>query len=252
MLLTVNQDPALHDLSQFSVRDSVACDAELRKLGAGAGSMEEVASRIVRYFYANLIDGDTGRPACALVRLYRTVPFRDLNVMLRGFARGLLGPSSPDPAMKCLTLLGTAGEKPSWNSRKLSLNHQAIPLPSEEVVSQSPMIAQLVSQLGLDVSEVLAPTSGLIADVENRIYNVFYVAEAKGSPYVPAQQEFVVRHRIRSVLGLGGLLAPGDLYAVILFSKQPISKEIAALFRPLTLSVRAALLPFMDSEVLSN
>ena len=35
--------------------------------------------------------------------------------------------------------------------------HQAIPLPSPEVVDQLPMVAQLISQLGLELTSVVRP-----------------------------------------------------------------------------------------------
>jgi len=49
---------------------------------------------------------------------------------------------------------------------------------------------------------------------------------------------------IRSVIGFGGMLPSGNLFAVILFTKVPIPRETADLFRPLALSVKLAILPF--------
>jgi hypothetical protein len=45
-------------------------------------------------------------------------------------------------------------------------------------------------------------------------------------------------------LGFGGMLPSGNLFVVILFSKVYIPRETADMFRPLSLSVRLAVLPF--------
>ena len=151
--------------------------------------------------------------------------------------------------MKCLTLLGTAGELPAWNSRATSLGHKALPLASEESVARSPMIAQLITQFGLAIGTLITPAADVILDAEQHTYNVFHVPEAAGSPYIPAQQEFVRPYGVRSVLGFGGLLPSGDLFATILFAKQPIPRATADMFRTLALNVKVAILPFAGGRV---
>jgi hypothetical protein len=59
----------------------------------------------------------------------------------------------------------------------------------------------------------------------------------------------VIPHGIRSVLGFGGVLPSGDLFAMILFSRVRIPREIAELFKTLSLNVKVALLPFVDRRV---
>src|SRR5262249_11030000 len=89
----------------------------------------------------------------------------------------------------------------------------------------------------------------LLVDWEQRTFNVFHVAEAVGSPHIPAQAEFVIPHGVRSVLGFGGMLPSRDLFAVILFSRTPIPRGTAALFRPLALCVQLPLMPFVNGPV---
>jgi hypothetical protein len=227
--------------------DMVACSAALRRMGNGAHSMEEVSERIVEYLYEPL-SGVLGREnPFALVRLFKTHPYGELDEELQSFARRLLG-REPQPSTKCLTLLATAGAKPEWCSRTLSLGHQAIPLVSEEGFTRIPMIANLVHQFGLQLSQVLDPDPSLLAGLSRQAFNVFHVAEALGSPNIPAQREFVVPEGIRSCLGFGGTLPHGDLFAVIMFSRMPISANSASMFKSLSLSVRLALLPF-ESKV---
>lgn len=243
-----DSNPASYDLGAFSLTDMTRCGIALRRIGAGASSMEEVAERTARYLFERLREPAGGGPACALVRLFVTMPFEELTKAQQEFAVTVLG-RQPEYGMKCLTLLASAGVEEAWNSRHRSVGHKALPLSSEESVARSPMIAQLIQQLGVEVSSLLASDSRLIIEMEQHTFNVFYVPDAKDSPYIPAQQDFVVPYGIRSVLGFGGVLPSGELYAMILFSRVSIPREIAELFRTLSLNVKVALLPFVDRQV---
>lgn len=234
----------MYDVITFPLRDLTACSAALRKMDAGAATMEDAAQAIVFHLYEELRDGRHNGRVCALVRFFVTRPYARLDAELQVCARQSLGGEPESPNMKCLTLMGTAGTRPEWNDRRASVSHRAIPLAGEAMVQRSPMIAQLVSQLGVEVRTLLDPDPGLLVDVEQKSYNVFHVAEARGSPHVPAQESFVLPHGIRSVIGFGGLFSSGNLYAVILFTTVPIPRETADLFRPLALSVKLAVMPF--------
>src|SRR5262249_3032146 len=233
----------------FSLRDMTDCSSALRKMGDTADTMEAVAEKTVRYLYENIDDGKGDR-ACALVRLFKTHRIDELDAELREFALAQLGDYPGTPDMKCLVLLGTAGAKPQWNHREQSAGHRAIPLPSPEFVRAFPMISMLFKQFGVEVHELLKPEPGLIMDMAQTSFNVFYVPHAAGSPYVPAQTDFVRPFAIQSVLGFGGVLPGGDLFAVILFSKIHIPRETAELIKPLALSVKVALLSTSGSKLL--
>ena len=234
----------MSDLTTFTQADADQLGAGLAALGEGAGSMEEVATRVVQHLNENLLDRASGSKSCALVRLYKTHAYKDLDPELRGFAQGILGHAPESEDMKCLTLLGTVGEKTEWNSRSSSCGHKAIPLAGESFVARIPMISRLVSQFGLDVNAVIRPDPSLLVDLERKQYNAFHVPEAVGSPYIPAQKDFVIPHGVRSVLGFGGMLATGDLFAVILFAKVHIPRETSDVFKPLAVSVKDAIQPF--------
>lgn len=229
------------DLDRFSIGDVLACSEALKAGTAAAQSMEEIATRSTSFLYQAMVDR-RGERACALVRFYTTLPYAALDLLLRAQVRVSLGDLPPSPDMKCLTLLGTAGDESAWNSRKTSVGHQVIPLPNPEIVRASPMISQLMQQFGLDLGAFLTddPTFTLTS---KRTYNVFYVPDARASPFVPAQSTFVIPYRIRSAVGFGGLLPSGNLFAIVLFTKIPVSREVAELFRSLALTVRGLLLP---------
>jgi len=237
----------MYSLASFSISDMTECASELRKLGAGATSAQDVAQRIASYLYQQLGNDQTGRQDCVLVRCFLTRPYGALDPQSQDCARRALacGPGSLD--MKCLTLFGTAGERPEWNERHRSRRYRSIPLGDKQVVSQFPMVSQLLQQLGVDLTSKTQPKSDLPVDQTEHTLDVFHVPEAKGSPFLPAQEEFVIPFGIESVLGFGGVLPSKEFFTVILFSKQKISRETAELFKPLAKSVTLALLPFDGS-----
>ena len=239
----------MYDLRSFDQTGVTECGNTLRTTASGASSMEEAANRIVRHLYDNLTDPQTNARSCALVRFYKTHPYGQLDAGLQEFARGILGGTAPSPATNCLTMLATAGDEPAWNSRANSNGHRAIPLASEEMVGQIPMISRLLSQFGLEVSSVMRTDPARAGAMEQRTYGTFYVAEALGSEYIPAQAEFVQPFGIRSVVAFGGVLGSGELFAVIMFSKVPIPQQTADNLKELAPAVKEAVRPFVGGQV---
>ncbi|HEX8245966.1 MAG TPA: hypothetical protein VF541_20800 [Longimicrobium sp.] len=236
------------ELTEFDLAAMLRCSQGLRQAAQGAGSMEEAARSVCRFLYDELGDGNGGR-ACVLARFYRTHPYGALPPDLQRFAKrafGMVAISPPEPGMKCLTLLATVGDAPEWNDRRASVGHQAIPLPSPHVVERAPMIAQLIREFGMELSDVVRPSNDVVRALGGKSYGVFHVENAAGSPYIPAQEGFVDRYGIRSVVGFGGLLPSGDLFGVILFTRVHVPIEAADRFRPLALELKTCLIPFGD------
>jgi hypothetical protein len=246
------RSPLVFDLGNFSLRDMAECSAALRTIGEGASCMEDVARRLVRYVYDQMGRVHAQERGCTLVRFFKTHPFGELDPALQSFALRAAGNVPLDPAVKCLVLLATVGDRPEWNARESSVGHQAIPLSSEQLVRRFPMISQLVGQLGMPIGAVVELNHRVLLDLERKTFNVFYVPQAKGSPYVPAQAEFVEPAGIQSVLGFGGMLPTGDMFALLLFSKVAIPRSTAELFQPLALSVKLAILPFAEGPVFAG
>ena len=233
------------ETSTLSINDITEVGEHFHHVASTASTMEECAGEIVRYLYGNVVDSKGAR-ACALVRCFKTHPLAELPFDIR---QAVADADSLTPGTKCLTLLATAGDEPAWNSRRTSASHQAIPLTSRNIIARSPMIAQLIRQFGIDVSDVINPRPGLILDLHERTYNVFYVDNAHGSTHIPAQQQFVIPYRIKSVIGFGGMLASGDLFAVILFAKVEVPRQKAELFQALAVSVKTAFMRFAWGNV---
>lgn len=247
-------DPVF-DLEHLTSADTAAIERDLRTLGSGAKYRQAVAERIVSYFYEGFrvpADGgddsapNAGEPACVLVRCFQTCPYARLPLEYQYAADDMFANVVSRPDMRCLALLATRGTKLVWNEVATSINHQSIPLPSVEVVKRAPMIARLLEQIGVSLERVVMPpdSPGFLVDQASGSFNVFHIERALGSPFIPAQAEFVEPYDVQSVLGIGGLLSDGELFAVLLFTRVPVSRQVAELFLSLADSVKSALLPF--------
>jgi hypothetical protein len=237
-------DPMPYVLSRFGFNDMMDCRARLRDLLADdPATFEDAAERAVEFFHREFVDED-GQPACALVRFFKTHPYGDLSEDLQAIVREAAPEAASIPELRCLTLLATRGDDPRWNQRQDSRGHRVIPLMNVEMVQQAPMIAQLITQLGIPIAEVVRPSRTLLLEAAQTNYNVFYVARALGSPHIVAQEDFVIPYGIASVLGFGGLLSSGDLFAMILFSRVAIPPEVAHQFGVVGLNLKIAVLPF--------
>lgn len=236
------------DLARFTLGDLVECAAAVRGVVPKEPTMQGAAQAVVRFLYDSF-GGETDRAQLPLVRLYKTHPLSTLPADARAFAQSA-GAGTLEPDTRCLALLATVGVEEAWNDTAMSQDHRAIPLPGTATIEQSPMIAALVRQLGLDPDQLVAPTPEIMVHAEQHTFNVFHVEDAASSEYVPAKG-FVERYGISSVLGFGGVLPPGDLFATILFSRVPIPRDVAELFAPVALSVKLTLLPFVGERVFS-
>ncbi|MDQ2668972.1 MAG: hypothetical protein M3Z05_23685 [Gemmatimonadota bacterium] len=230
------------DITNFTVGGMLRAGIAVRRLLRGAQSLEEAADRIVRFLYDNCIDPQRGSRTTVLVRFYKTHQYGALPAELQLFAdRALDNDEAPKPEMRCLTLLATVGDQPDWMSRRASRSHQVIPLPSADIVRRAPMIAGLIEELGFDIESVVLGNTPAERPGDAKTYDVFHVKEAFGNPSIPAQDEFVVPYGVTSVLGFGGLLRSGELFAIILFARAPIPEASASRFRAIALDVRSAL-----------
>ncbi|WP_414581321.1 sensor histidine kinase [Scytonema sp. PCC 10023] len=242
----------MFDLQKMTLRDMSECGLAIRHLSDKANSMEDVSRIIIEYLYNDIIDIKNGEKTCVLVRFFKTHSYGELPLDLQEDARLRLGNITVPDSLKCLTLLASAGEVAEWNSRHKSVEHKAIPLKSEEAIARIPMISQLIQQLGLNPGTVVQPDPNLITDLEQRMYNVFYVPDALGSPYIPSQSSFVIPFKVKSVVGFGGLLPSGNMFAVLMFLKVAISRTTVDLLRPLALNVKMAILPFDSGRIFST
>lgn len=239
----------MYDLTKFTLEDMTRCGDALQQFGLKARNLEELANLMVHYFYDTLTDKQTGERSCVLVRFFMTYPYASLDPELRQLANEILVGQPVRQGMTCLIQLATVGIRPEWNSTKLSKEHRVIPLVSEHTVEQIPMISQMIYQLGIDISNVLNPGPELIVELGSKVFNIFHVPDALGSPYIPAQDKFVIPFGITSVLGFGSILPTGNLLSLIIFSRTGIPRETANMFKNVALHVRLAVLPFVTEKI---
>lgn len=238
----------MHEPETLKDLDIMSAGAAVRSFGKQSKTLEELAGRITRYLYT------TEQSAAVLVRFFYTLRYNQLEPSLQEKVVETLG-YKPDETDKCLTLLGTAGEKDEWQHRRRSRHHQAIPLLSPEMVLQLPMISRLLTQVGVEISTLFRGDLGrdkLFLDPEKWDYNVFYVPEARSSPYIPAQDDFVIPNNIRSVVGFGSSLPTGEVYVVIMFFRVHVPHTLAYAFHTLALSTTIAVLSVPADEIFAT
>jgi hypothetical protein len=216
--------------------------------GSSAPCMETAAQAVVRAFQTTLWDTRTDTSACGLVRCYITQRYDRLPPQLQRIANQRLA-YADRTAIKYLVLLATTGDRPEWNDRTRSVAHQLIPLSSAEMIHQSPMIARMIKQFGFKMDALISANALELSMITNRTHNIFYVPEAAGSAYIPAQQEFVHAYGIQSVVGMGGILPYGHMFAVILFTKVTIPESVTKLFATLATDIKAVLASYGDKMI---
>jgi hypothetical protein len=242
----------MYDLATFSITDMVKLGKELRNMGRDTTNMEEASNNIIQHLFNQLADKETGEKSCVLARFFKTHNFENLGTDLQEFASAILPEVSALNDCKCFTLLSTAGIEDDWNFRRKSNGHQAIPLPSPEVVEKIPMMRNMLKQMGLDVNTVLHPDPRLLSDLSQTTFNVFYVPAAVDSPFIPTQEVFIKPYGVKSVIGFGAVLPSGDIFVIILFSRTSIPQQTVDLFKPLALNVKMAVLPFVKAVFAPN
>jgi hypothetical protein len=234
--------------SGLLAQDAAAVDpmlAELRSATRNGSSLQAAAQQLMNRFLQQF------EGSVALGRIYATVPYNVLPQRDRAFVRaaaeqkGMLALLQDDT--RVLSLLATAGAEPAWRDRYASKGHLGIPLLSEHFVSEIPMIAGLIAQLGSSVrwfAKVAAPAG------RNDNFGVFtesfFVADAgaardsTGRLLIPAQ-DFVRSYNIRAVCGVGGEFpSSGMILVCIFFSNETLPHTPKWLLRvPLMLATGA-------------
>jgi hypothetical protein len=214
--------------SAASFDDVSRLELAIAKAVESAETLDAAAQAAVETLYAEV------KEAAPLLRLYLTVPYGDLPGDLQAFARQVAGDAADQlqSTTPCLTLSGTCGAAPSWNDRRTSEGHRAIPLLSAEQVGGIPMIASLLNQVGLDID--LPPERSLEQLVERTtpLSSMFFVpdaatsVDAQGRKIIPAQ-DFVSEHGVHTVFGLSSAyLGTPTLVVLIAFTNESLDKEV--------------------------
>ena len=230
---------AISEAPQFVLPDVVDLTRGVRDVAVRRPSMADAAQAIVEFLRDEL---DRPEVQTTLIRLYATIRTRALPPELNAETAGRDG--SITPSTPCLTLLGTAGREAAWSDRRRSSGHRAIPLVDPRAVAdQIPMVAGLMDQLGVDVGDVIDLREDNATVLHHREFGIFHVAQARGSRLIPAQ-DFVAQHGVESVVGCGGGLPSGEVFALVVFSSCSIDAACAEQFSTLAYGLKAALVPY--------
>jgi hypothetical protein len=208
-----------------------------------SNSLEAAAQALLHAIYTDFEE------ALALVRLFVTVPYGDLPGSNRAWVSNLAEEKGVADELTdrtaVLSLVGTRGEEAAWNDIRRSEGHVGIPLVSPKFVDAIPMVARLLSDLG--ITDVADTSEGLTIERGGSSVETFYVRDAmttvddRNRNVIP-MQDFVAAHEIRTVFGAGGSYGYGtnSILVCIFFSKEDIPKETARMFESLVERFRDA------------
>lgn len=219
------------------------------KLGGkieGCACVEEAAQKYTDVMYEEFKD------SIVLVRLFAALPFGALPAPNQAFVTKLAASAAIRHLIKdqtlVLSLLGTRGEKATWNSRHNSQGHVGIPLASADFIEAIPMMSRLLKELGLDLDWIDSEDTEIVAKTLGKIAGVFYVPDAKTTVdhqgrKIIAAQDFVDAYKVKTVFGLGGgyaYIGSSNFLTNIVFTRETLEKRQAERFMPLVNEFKTA------------
>jgi hypothetical protein len=215
--------------------------------GIGAATLLSAAAQLADLFVARY-------SSIVLARVFVVVPFHKLPPVERGFAEACV---SNDPRLTpntpVLSLLATRGSEPDWNERERSKGHRAIPLLDRAFVQNAPMIAKLLADLDIDLQALDDGRGIATRRMLGGRNGTFFVPDAQGArdllgrPIIPAQ-DFVAKHAIRTVFGMGGAYLRGEMALVILFCTEDLDRLVADRFPSLISNFKMATAHLVDED----
>jgi two-component system NtrC family sensor kinase len=186
-------------------------------------SVEQACALLSQELYQRCVCGEPAAPSLVLSRIYLSLPFSALDPESQSFAHKESG-SPQGPNDPFLTLLGTWGDEPSWRSRTASQGHRAIPL-NRDTLASAPMLARCFQQIGFNTDKILRAEDGIHVEGVASSFGLFYVENAQGSPFVPAQAGFVLPYHVRTVIGCGTMLLNGAVSIWIGFTRHQFAHQ---------------------------
>ena len=228
---------------EFSVNSfAVDLTKNLQRHTDKAESLEEAANLLTQYLSRAFNENEV-LPSLVLARIFISLPYNQLNPAdIRDMEARI-----PSDAPRYLTLVGTTGKEKEWNRRQESKNHRVIPLPeTAEELETIPMLAEMFRRMDVDYRRIVDPSS--FSDVQKMVEGYMLVEEAEGSPYLPAQEEFVKPYGVQSELGYGGFLPSGAVFTAFLFFTSPLQREDAEKLKVIAAAIQQSLLHFDVEE----
>lgn len=195
-------------------------------------SLEEAAQALATALHTQFQD------SVVLARVYFTVPFGNLLGANKEFVQKLAESAGAASDLKAttpvLSLIGSAGKEADWNDRRKSKGHIGIPLTSSAFVDAIPMISRLLKELGVPLDWVDTQDPEVVKKMD-RAAGLFFVENAAEATdhqkrkIIPAQ-DFVSGHNVKSVFGVGGGYAGGQIVVIVLFCRDLVPRAAAERF----------------------
>jgi sigma-B regulation protein RsbU (phosphoserine phosphatase) len=236
----------MFDLIRFGLTDTFELSAVLPEVTAGAPSLEDAAARVVRFFYDNVLDKETGERSLAVVRCFLARPFERLPAALQDLAVTASPASTPHPRQLCLTLLAAAGDEQAAHDDRMTRERTTIVLPSAAADAFTPMVAEVAQRLHRGEAE-----GGVLRRVAPS-YAVGLVSDARDDRVLSGWSGVVVAYGIRSILTLTARLSPDTHLTVALDSKVAIPERTADAFAAVGIGLKLAMLPHVGTGALAG
>jgi hypothetical protein len=218
-------------LASFQTASWSEINAFRERVASDAGSAEWLTDA-AQSFSAALL---TEFPSVVLARVFVVVPFDRLPAVdaevAQSFAEKVNAAQLLVPTTPVLSLLGTSGVAESWNDRRFSSGHLAIPLLSRELVEGAPMLAQLLSDLKLDLAclDDARPIDSkrMMGGTNQRFYvqSANTALDARGRFIIPAR-DFVAKYQVETVFGMAGAYVQGTIVAAIVFTTERLESQV--------------------------
>jgi hypothetical protein len=219
-----------NDYSPREIRDF---RARLQGALQGCGHLQEAAQNCARLLYEEF------QESLVLARLFVTLPFDVLPARDKAFVAALADAKEIAPLLgektQVLSLLGTHGAQAAWRDRYQSEGHLGIPLVTAGFVESIPMVARLMSDMGIGADWFDKFEPDILVKNLGRAAGVFYVRDARTwldgrNRKIVTAQDFVAAQDIRTVFGLGGSYLNGSFITMILFTRETIEQSQAEAF----------------------
>lgn len=145
-----------------------------------------------------------------------------------------------------ISLVGSAGRLPEWNDRRRSAGHKGIPMVSASFIDAIPMMSRLMASLGGDLDWIDDSEGDAVISRLGTVAGTFYVGDAtsdvdgRGRLIISAS-DFVARHGVRTVFGVGGAFASGQILVLLFFCSESIDFEVVERFRAPFLALKSNL-----------
>jgi len=224
-------------VTTLSLVDVARANARVRELAARASSIESFAQHLMQYCQDTFRAPTSGDPEIVLGRCFVAQPFSEVAADVKAWLQQAEHRATEPSSGLCLSLMGSAGVVDGWNDPSRSSRYRAIPIDADRFATRFPMFAEIFRQIGTSIEKPRLGAGLTIGSVGTGC-NVFSVPVALGSPYVPAQNDFVKPFGVRSVVGFGGWYGRGRYFIVVLFSRVAVPPGSLDLLRLLALSVR--------------